>query len=117
VYFNYWNQRVRQRVVNLVAALARQMPYESIAAVLNRSGKSTSHGRSWTRMRICSLRKQKGIAVYREGERDERGEATLNEAAEQLSVSPSTIRRISMPVPFQRANCAKAPPGSFVMPT
>jgi excisionase family DNA binding protein len=45
-------------------------------------------------MRICSLRKQKGIAVYREGERDERGEATLNEAAEQLSVSPSTIRRM-----------------------
>ena len=81
-------------VVNLVAALARQMPDESIAAVLNRFGKSTSHGHSWTRMRICSLRKQKGIAVYREGERDERGEATLNEAAEQLSVSPSTIRRM-----------------------
>jgi hypothetical protein len=55
------------------------MPDESIAAVLNRSGKSTSHGHSWTRMRICSLRKHKGIAVYREGERDERGEATLNE--------------------------------------
>ncbi len=38
-------------VVNLVAALARQMPDESIAAVLNRFGKSTSHGHSWTRMR------------------------------------------------------------------
>jgi len=81
-------------VVDLVSALARQMPDESIAAVLNRSGMTTSHGHSWTRMRICSLRKQKGIQVYRKGERSERGEATLDEAAALLSISPSTIRRM-----------------------
>jgi DNA invertase Pin-like site-specific DNA recombinase len=40
-------------VVELVRALARQMPDETIAAVLNRSGKSTGHGNSWTRGRIC----------------------------------------------------------------
>ena len=34
------------------------------------------------------------IAVYREGERAERGEATLDEAAEALSVSPATVRRL-----------------------
>src|SRR5216684_745768 len=44
-------------VVDLVRALARQMPDETIAAVLNRSGKSTGHGNSWTRGRICSLRR------------------------------------------------------------
>jgi excisionase family DNA binding protein len=81
-------------VIDLVRVLARQMPDESIAAVLNRSGKSTGRGQSWTRTRICSLRYQKEIAAYREGERAERGEATLNEAAELLSVSPSTIRRM-----------------------
>jgi excisionase family DNA binding protein len=81
-------------VVDLVRALARQMPDETIAAVLNRSGKSTGHGNSWTRGRICSLRRQYDIAIYRHGERAERGEATLDEAAAALALSQSTIRRL-----------------------
>jgi len=81
-------------VVDLVRALARQMPDETIAAVLNRSGKTTGHGKSWTRGRICSLRHQHDIAVYRDGERAERGEVTLNEAAAALTLSQSTIRRL-----------------------
>ena len=81
-------------VVELVRALARQMPDETIAAVLNRSGKSTGHGNSWTRGRICSLRHHYDIAIYRDGERAERGEATLDEAAAALAVSQSTIRRL-----------------------
>lgn len=81
-------------VIGLIHALARQMPDKSIAAVLNRSGKSTGHGNTWTRMRVCSVRNQKGIAPYQEGERRERGEVTLNEAADILAVSPSTVRRM-----------------------
>lgn len=81
-------------VVDLVRALARQMPDETIAAVLNRSGKATSHGNSWTRARICSLRHQYEIAIYRDGERTERGEATLEEAMAALAVSRSTVRRL-----------------------
>jgi excisionase family DNA binding protein len=81
-------------VVDLVRALARQMPDETIAAVLNRSGKSTGHGNSWTRGRICSLRRQYDIAIYRDGERADRGEATLDEAAAALALSQSTIRRL-----------------------
>jgi excisionase family DNA binding protein len=81
-------------VVDLVRALARQMPDETIAAVLNRSGKSTGRGNSWTRGRICSLRHHYDIAIYREGERAERGEATLDEAAAALALSQSTIRRL-----------------------
>ncbi len=81
-------------VVDLVRALARQMPDETIAAVLNRSGKTTGHGKSWTRGRVCSLRHQHDIAVYRDGERTERGEVTLDEAAATLGVSQSTIRRL-----------------------
>ena len=81
-------------VVDVVRALARQMPDETIAAVLNRSGKATSHGNSWTRGRICSLRRQYDIAIYREGERSERGEATLDEAVVALAVSRSTVRRL-----------------------
>jgi hypothetical protein len=81
-------------VVDLVRILARQMPDESIAAVLNRSGKATGRGNSWTRTRVCSLRHGHEIAPYREGERSERGEMTVNEAAATLAVSPSTIRRM-----------------------
>jgi hypothetical protein len=81
-------------VIELVRVLARQMPDASIAAVLNRSGKSTGRGNGWTRARICSLRSQKEIPVYRHGERAERGEATLNEAAEMLAISSTTIRRL-----------------------
>ena len=81
-------------IIEIVRVLARQMPDASIAAVLNRSGKSTGRGNGWTRARICSLRSQKEIPVYRHGERAERGEATLDEAAEILAISRTTIRRL-----------------------
>ena len=86
--------RVDADVVDLVRAMARQMPDMGIAAALNRTGKTTAKGHSWTRTRVATLRKIHGIAVYREGERAERGEVTLEEAAERLAVSPATVRRL-----------------------
>ena len=81
-------------MIGLIGALARQMADKSIAAVLNRSGKQTGRGNTWTRMRVCSVRNQKGIPPYQKGERKARGEVTLNEAADILAVSPSTVRRM-----------------------
>lgn len=81
-------------VADLVRVLARQMPDQAIALVLNRSGKSTGRGNSWTRIHVCSLRSKQGIAPYRDGERRERGEATLLEAAETLAVSTSSVLRM-----------------------
>jgi excisionase family DNA binding protein len=75
-------------------ALARHMPDQAIAVVLNRSGKTTSHGHSWTRGSVCSLRHQNDIAIHRPGERAERGEASIDEAASILDVSTSTVRRL-----------------------
>ena len=80
--------------VDLVRVLARQMPDKAIAAVLNRAGKTTGRGNGWTQSRVCSLRNHNAIPTYREGERQERGEVTLDEAAAALSVSPSTVRRL-----------------------
>jgi excisionase family DNA binding protein len=80
--------------VDLVRVLARQMPDKAIAAVLNRAGKTTGRGNGWTQSRVCSLRSHNAIATYREGERHERGEVTLDEAATKLCVSPSTVRRL-----------------------
>lgn len=81
-------------VIDLLRVLARQMGDTAIAALLNRAGKSTGHGNSWTRSRVCSVRSQQGIAVYREGERAERREVTLEETADALSISVSTARRL-----------------------
>lgn len=80
--------------VDLVHVLARQMPDKAIASVLNRAGKTTGRGNGWTKSRVCSLRSNNNIAAYREGERRERGEITLDEAAVALSISPSTVRRL-----------------------
>lgn len=66
-------------VVDLVRVLARQMPDSTIAAVLNRASNSTGRDNSWTRVRVRSLRNQHAIAAYREGERAERGDVTLDD--------------------------------------
>jgi excisionase family DNA binding protein len=81
-------------VVDLVRVLARQLPDMAIAAILNRSGKRTAHGASWTRMHVCGLRNTHGIPIYREDERVERGEVTLDEAADVLKVSRATAYRM-----------------------
>jgi len=80
--------------IDLVRVLARQLPDKAIAPVLNRAGKTTGRGNGWTQSRVCSLRNHNAIPTYREGERQERGEVTLDEAAAILSVSPSTVRRL-----------------------
>ena len=97
-------------VVDLVRVLARQLPDNAIAAILNRSGKTTAHGVSWTRAHVRGLRNTHGIPVYNEGERAERGELTLDEAAETLKVSRATAYRMvtNGVIPAQQL-CAGAP--------
>jgi excisionase family DNA binding protein len=101
---------VEAAVVDLVRVLARQMPDQTIAAILNRAGKQTAHGHTWTRMHVCSLRRRNDIATYRDGERAERGEATLDEAAEILKVSHTTVyRMVTRGVLPARQFCKGAP--------
>jgi DNA invertase Pin-like site-specific DNA recombinase len=97
-------------VVDLVRVLARQLPDNAIAAILNRSGKVTGHGAAWTRTHVCRLRKTNGITVYQEGERRERGEISLDEAADILNVSRATAYRLvtSSVLPAQQL-CSGAP--------
>ena len=101
---------VEASVIDLVRVLARQLPDNAIAAILNRSGKLTAHGATWTRTHVCSLRNTHGISVYRDGERTERGEITLDEAAEALKVSRATAYRMVTGgvLPAQQL-CAGAP--------
>jgi excisionase family DNA binding protein len=69
-------------------------PDERIAATINRLGHRTAHGQTWTAARVCSIRKGHSIAAYREGERQERGELTVDEAATALNVTHTTVLRL-----------------------
>jgi excisionase family DNA binding protein len=101
---------VETDVVDLVRALARQLPDMTIAATLNRCGKLTGRGAAWTRAHVCSLRNNHDISVYREGERAERGELTLDEAADILKVSRATAyRMLTEGVLTGRQPCPGAP--------
>ena len=69
----------------MIRELARLMPDRAITAFLNRAGKRTGKGNTWTEVRVRALRSNRGIAVYREGERQERNELTQTEAAARLN--------------------------------
>ena len=78
----------------LIRGLARLMPDQAIARLLNRAGKPTGRKNGWTSKRVRSFRHHHGIAVYRDGEWAERGEITLEAAADILNVSPMTVLRM-----------------------
>lgn len=81
--------------LTLIHELARLMPDRQIARLLNRAGKPTGRGNGWTQARVCSFRSHYGIAVHRESEWVERGEITLEAAAQIMDVSVMTAHRIA----------------------
>ena len=80
--------------INLIKFLARLQPDGRIAATINRLGQRTAHDETWTATRICSIRNHHNIAVYRDGERQERGDLTIDEVATMLGVNPTTVLRL-----------------------
>ncbi len=78
----------------LVRELARLLPDHSIAPVLNRLGIRSARGQTWTQLRVRNFRGAHHIPVYREGERAERRELVLHEAAIRLDVSKMTVVRL-----------------------
>jgi len=78
----------------LIRDLARLLPDGSIASLLNRLGMRTAKGHTWTQQRVCVFRNDHNIALYQEGERAERGELILHEAAKRLGVSKMTVVRL-----------------------
>jgi excisionase family DNA binding protein len=78
----------------LVCELARLLPDHSIAPVLNRLGIRSAKGLTWTQLRVRNFRGTHQIPVYREGERAERQELVLGEAASRLGVGKMTVVRL-----------------------
>lgn len=81
-------------VQTLVAQLARQLNDGSIAALLNRLGHRTGRDLTWTETRVRSFRGAHDIDVFKIGEREERGEVTLEQAADVLETSKMTVLRM-----------------------
>src|ERR1700688_877014 len=81
-------------LVEIVRTLARIEPDARIASILNRNQRRTAHGDDWTAKRICSLRNNHAIPVYREGERQARGEMSVSEGAAALGVTRTTVLRL-----------------------
>jgi hypothetical protein len=101
---------VPEDTLSLIRELARMMPDQQIARLLNRAGKPTGRGNGWTTARVRSFRHHHGIAVYREGEWAERGEITLEAAAQIMDVSVMTaLRMIRRGIIKGRQLCRGAP--------
>jgi DNA invertase Pin-like site-specific DNA recombinase len=81
-------------LVEIISALARIEPDERIASILNRNQRRTAHGEVWTAKRVCAVRNHNGIPVYREGERQSRGEMFVGEAGKVLGVTQTTVLRL-----------------------
>ena len=94
----------------LITQLARQLPDGSIASLLNRLGHRTGKGHTWTEMRVRSFRGDHRIAVYKAGEREARGELTLEQAADALGASKMTVLRMIGADVLQATQACKGAP-------
>ena len=102
--------RVEAETADLIRECARLMPDKAIAGLLNRIGKRTGRLNGWTQSRIRSFRNTHAIAVHVDGERAERGEIALSEAAEMLNLSAlTTLRKIHAGVIPATQYCKGAP--------
>ncbi len=104
------NPRIPDDTIALVRELARLMPDRQIARLLNRTGVETGHGNAWTQERVRGFRNHHDIAVFREGEWAERGETTLEAAANLIGVCNMTALRMLRRGDIKgRQACAGAP--------
>jgi len=78
----------------LIRALARLMPDTQIAAQLNRMGRRSAKGHTWTRTRVGNFRTDHQIANYETGERQARGDLTIEDVARRFGVSYMTVLRM-----------------------
>ncbi len=97
-------------LIEIVRKLARIESDARIASILNRNRQRTAHGQNWTAVRVCSLRNRHTIQTYKEGERKERGELSVTEAAALLGLTPTSVLRLINTRHLQASQaCANAP--------
>lgn len=88
------NPRIPDGTIALMSELARLIPDRQIARLLNRIGVETGYGNAWTLERVRGFRHHHEIAGYRDGEWAERGEISLEAAANIIGVCNMTALRM-----------------------
>lgn len=86
--------RTDVETTTIIRELARIMRDKQIVAFLNRLGKTTAKGYTWNPVRLRAFRSHHNIPVYREGERQDRGELTVGEAGSLLSIGETKVWRL-----------------------
>jgi DNA invertase Pin-like site-specific DNA recombinase len=82
-----------QDAVAIIETLAGRFPDETIASTLNRLRLRTGANNTWNEDRVKSVRQRKQLANYDPAKRDQ-SLLTLDQAAERLSLSPSSVKQL-----------------------
>jgi len=86
--------RTAEDTIGLIRRLAVHYPDAKIAGILNRQGRRTARGLSYTAGRVQSLRHHWGIDCHQPSDNPPEGELlTVTAAANQLDIAPSTLLR------------------------
>jgi len=80
-------------VVEVMRQMAGKFSDEQIAATLNRLGLQTGAGNTWTEGRVSSARHYHDLPAFNPNHTRD-GMLTLEQAAQQLGVSPMSVRRM-----------------------
>ena len=83
-------RKAERTVIDLVSELAKVCPDKAIAAILNRLGYKTGQEKSWNASRVAGLRGYHNIEPFQKQE----GWVTQQQAAEELKVSNTVIKRL-----------------------
>ncbi|MGW2939988.1 recombinase family protein [Streptomyces sp. NPDC001156] len=86
--------RTSEDTVDLIRRLAVHYPDAQIAGILNRQGRRTARGLSYTASRVQGTRHYWGIPCHTNSDKPQEGElATVAQAAAHLGLAPSTLHR------------------------
>jgi hypothetical protein len=86
--------RTDEDTVDLIRRLAVHYPDTQIAGILNRQGRRTARGLSYTASRVQSTRHYWGIPCHHKNTGQQEGElVTVAHAAAELGLAPSTLHR------------------------
>jgi hypothetical protein len=83
-------RRAGRTVIDLVSELSKVCPDKAIAAILNRLGYKTGQEKSWKASRVAGLRGYHNIEPFQKQD----GWVTQEQAAEELKVSDTVIKRL-----------------------
>lgn len=83
-------RKAERTVIDLVSELSKVCPDKAIAAILNRLGYKTGQEKSWNASRVAGLRGYHNIEPFQRQD----GWVTQEQAAEELNVSDTVVKRL-----------------------